>query len=94
MDGSHAATHPGLSDDDRAPIHLCENAKFTAECTDVRGDCRKLRLGDVAAFDAADAGLGDAHGAGDVLLGQAAGLADLGETVGDELAVAPSPSSE
>ena len=41
--------------------------------------------GDLAAFDLGDPALGDAHAVGDLLLGQAAGAADLGEAVSEDL---------
>ena len=78
--------HRWLPDLDLLVAKAGHQAYLTSDSADVGSQRCQLRSGDVAAFDAADAGLGDAHGAGDVLLGEAVGFADLGETVGDELA--------
>ena len=51
----------------------------SAEGCSVSGE--NVLSGDLASFNLGNAALGDVHAVGDLLLGQAAGAADLGETV-------------
>src|SRR5689334_20856379 len=81
----------GLRDGgDVAVVEVDRLVESAAEGGGVAGEDIVSR--DLAAFDLGDPALGDAHAVGDLLLGQAAGAADLGEAVpedfGEHLALA------